>query len=962
MDVAGFAGFAEKGPLHVPVCIEEVSEFQDIFGNDVALAWDNEQKRMQYSLLGATVEAFFRNGGRRCWVVRVARDESDDDFEAAQTMRFYPPGLYSIESNVAVEAEAVARCAGSWADNIRAGTRLVSHVLTPNRVATTSPTAGVFDHNGDQYILRVHSTPTDLQAGDLIECRWGDAGLRVYLFIDDIGSSAFGLTLRAQQGYWFLDTAFASPADDVLLPEYIDETTGLAYYESIVASDPEQMPAIRRLLFDLLVWDNGVLQGQVSGLAFHPDHPRFWGNLPDDERLFGRLLAINPVNLDPGLLQMLEDVTNPRFPLAASFDDVSTSWFLPLAMTSETDSGSAAYSFDRVEPEFAAPDYIRNGLQSFSADYFVDRDLAGITTFNLINEAEHKRVVQRQQLKGLHSLLFIDEVSMIAAPDALHRHWDLDPPVFEEGLAAPQLDVPDETEYAGIYELHWDRVEGQRRYIVQQSLSSEFEEVIEYTVELPGLLELDESVSPVDPAVTLKLDLRTDCLRTYFFRLRAEGNGGFSPWSNSRAVRVPDVVFLDCSDADVSLLNLTLELSSIEAATETITLTWHAEDPASPSQVDLLADAYELERALDADFISAETIYPLEGEPVDELQKEVLLQSDQVAYFRVRAKHSNLAGPWSNTIVVNPLTLAQQTLNEVDEFDASDMLAVNTALIRLCAARADTLAVLSLPEHYRHIDILSVLDTLLPLAEESEPTSAVLGSGSISVPLLNNSEQSALSYAAVYSPWLRTAQHRDDRSLETGNAIRLIPPPGAVCGKLAVTALQRGAWLAAANKTLQDVLGLSYQSPEASLVELAQKQVNSVREVPSGFVVATAVTLSLTREFKPLNVRRLFMLLRRIITREGANYTFEPNSIDFRNRVQHYWERLLGDLYRRGALRGKNAGEAFRVITDESVNDSRSMDLGRFIVELRVAPAQPLSFINVRLIQTGPDQLLLQEL
>ena len=37
------------------------------------------------------------------------------------------------------------------------------------------------------------------------------------------------------------------------------------------------------------------------------------------------------------------------------------------------------------------------------------------------------------------------------------------------------------------------------------------------------------------------------------------------------------------------------------------------------------------------------------------------------------------------------------------------------------------------------------------------------------------------------------------------------------------------------------------------------------------------------------------------------------------------------------------------------------MEQGRFIVELRVAPAQPLTFVTIRLMQTGNGNLAVVE-
>ena len=73
MDIAAFVGFAASGPLQLPVAIESEAQFTAIFGEDVALAWDVVRGEQVSSYLGPAVRSFFRNGGRRCWVIRAAR-------------------------------------------------------------------------------------------------------------------------------------------------------------------------------------------------------------------------------------------------------------------------------------------------------------------------------------------------------------------------------------------------------------------------------------------------------------------------------------------------------------------------------------------------------------------------------------------------------------------------------------------------------------------------------------------------------------------------------------------------------------------------------------------------------------------------------------------------------------------------------------------------------------------------
>ena len=55
----------------------------------------------------------------------------------------------------------------------------------------------------------------------------------------------------------------------------------------------------------------------------------------------------------------------------------------------------------------------------------------------------------------------------------------------------------------------------------------------------------------------------------------------------------------------------------------------------------------------------------------------------------------------------------------------------------------------------------------------------------------------------------------------------------------------------------------------------------------------------------------------------------------------------------RGAFAGNSPQEAFRLRVDSSVNTPQSIDAGRLIIEIAVAPAQPMRFLTVRLVQSG---------
>ena len=59
-DVAAFVGIAERGPSHRAVAVESWKQFGAIFGGLIPSGY-----------LAYVTKAFFENGGRRCWIVRV---------------------------------------------------------------------------------------------------------------------------------------------------------------------------------------------------------------------------------------------------------------------------------------------------------------------------------------------------------------------------------------------------------------------------------------------------------------------------------------------------------------------------------------------------------------------------------------------------------------------------------------------------------------------------------------------------------------------------------------------------------------------------------------------------------------------------------------------------------------------------------------------------------------------------
>ena len=170
-------------------------------------------------------------------------------------------------------------------------------------------------------------------------------------------------------------------------------------------------------------------------------------------------------------------------------------------------------------------------------------------------------------------------------------------------------------------------------------------------------------------------------------------------------------------------------------------------------------------------------------------------------------------------------------------------------------------------------------------------------------------------------------------------------------GVIARRALERGAWIAPANQTLTGFAALD-SILETSDAQLAAA-INPIVKQGLVFSVLDALTLSEDADTRPINVRRLMSLLRRLALKRGALFVFEPNSDALRRAIDHRFRNWLGTLFARGAFAGATPSEAFRLRVDSTLNTAQSIDAGRLIIEIAVAPAQPMRFLTVRLTQSG---------
>ena len=80
---------------------------------------------------------------------------------------------------------------------------------------------------------------------------------------------------------------------------------------------------------------------------------------------------------------------------------------------------------------------------------------------------------------------------------------------------------------------------------------------------------------------------------------------------------------------------------------------------------------------------------------------------------------------------------------------------------------------------------------------------------------------------------------------------------------------------------------------------------------------------------------------------------FESNNPDLWDNVRTRVDSYCFDLYKRGALKGRDTAEAYFVKCDAELNPIEVREAGQLICEVGLAPLAPAEFILIRITQSA---------
>jgi hypothetical protein len=277
------------------------------------------------------------------------------------------------------------------------------------------------------------------------------------------------------------------------------------------------------------------------------------------------------------------------------------------------------------------------------------------------------------------------------------------------------------------------------------------------------------------------------------------------------------------------------------------------------------------------------------------------------------------------------------------------------ALLTHCENMGDRVAILDPPEDVQDIDLLTKVATATAAGGRSRSgegaaggEAAAAGGGAAPPAEAGGLRPRQSNYGAFYFPHIMVRDPLSGENVYT-------PPSGHIAGVWARNDAVRGVHKAPANEPIRGTIDIAYRVTRPEQEMLNPKGVNCIRYFTAeGIRIWGARTLAAeASEWRYINVRRLFNMLKESIA-EGTNWVvFEPNDSTLWRSIKRDIRAFLTRVWRDGALFGRTPEEAFFVKCDEENNPPESRDAGEVIVDIGLAPVKPAEFVVFKLRQSA---------
>lgn len=198
------------------------------------------------------------------------------------------------------------------------------------------------------------------------------------------------------------------------------------------------------------------------------------------------------------------------------------------------------------------------------------------------------------------------------------------------------------------------------------------------------------------------------------------------------------------------------------------------------------------------------------------------------------------------------------------------------------------------------------------------------------------------SYAIMDSGWKYQYDKYND-------VYRWVPLNGDIAGLTARTDQERDPWFSPAGSNrgiIKNVVKLAWNPDKTSRDEIYMKGINAVVTFPGEgtMLYGDKTMLSRPSAFDRINVRRLFIVLEKSISKASRSTLFEFNDQFTRAQFVSLVEPYLRDV------KGRRGITDFVVVCDETNNTAEVIDRNEFIGDIYIKPARSVNYIQLNFV------------
>jgi hypothetical protein len=266
---------------------------------------------------------------------------------------------------------------------------------------------------------------------------------------------------------------------------------------------------------------------------------------------------------------------------------------------------------------------------------------------------------------------------------------------------------------------------------------------------------------------------------------------------------------------------------------------------------------------------------------------------------------------------------------------------LTSKLVSTCEARADSLAIIDLPDVY----VPPSQKRCTVFKDRVDGTTPEKSAAALVRRQLNS------SYGCAYYPWVKVKDTQFNRDV-------WVPPSVVALGVMAYTEKRDDVWFAPAgfnrgglnqgNAGLP-VLQVSEQLLSKDRDTLYQANINPVASfVSEGIVIFGQKTLQSTQSaLDRINVRRLLIFVKKMVSRVSNGLLFEQN-------VQATWKRFTNQVVPElESIKTRFGLSDFKVVLDSTTTTPDLIDRNIMYAKVFLKPARAIEFIAVDFVITN---------